>query len=200
MARVGRCSMSDYAALIRPTEFPSAQRPPSPVGRLSRRRKPTSWPELGDAPCRITLRQSDLRSSHRRSPVGRLGRRRKPTSWPELGDAPCRITLRQSDLRSSHRRSPVGRLGRRRKPTSWPELGDAPCRITLRQSDLRSSHRRRGRQVLQRLVSPSIPALTDHGWGLAEASGKPPAIASMACSSTLQPISRSSGVALSISL
>ena len=26
------------------------------VGRLSRRRKPTSWPELGDAPCRITLR------------------------------------------------------------------------------------------------------------------------------------------------
>ena len=53
---------------------------------------------------------------------------------------------------------------------------------------------------LDALVAPAIPVLTDHGWGLAQASGKPPAIDSMACSSTLQPISRSSGVALSISL
>ena len=34
----------------------SVKPPRSSVGRLSRRRKPTSWPESGDAPCRITLR------------------------------------------------------------------------------------------------------------------------------------------------
>ena len=48
-----------YAAIAasrRSAHSYSVKPPRSPVGRLSRRRKPTSWPELGDAPCRITLR------------------------------------------------------------------------------------------------------------------------------------------------